>query len=792
MSSPTPPTAPKPAAKWASKMGAAVRRSPSLLSLGRSSEADDDTKSLRRSASRNLKAPLLMPTLTMEGPGREEAAMKADAIVPSRLAGTVTEPAVEIPQPPTVVDPHVETNIPALPPPPGTPKPPAKWASKMGAAIRRSLSLLSLGRSSETDDDTKSLRRSASRNLKMSQTSPPSPPPVQSSPSMSTSTLEVHVRKESIINDDLLGSSPLARIVTESAIEIPQSPEVVDPYAETNTPVPLPPSGTPKPAVKWVSKMGAAIRRPSSLLSLRRPSAPSSEADTDAKSLRRSTSRSLKMPQAPPPLVESPPSMPTSISESPTGDEAIMKDAVGVSPQPEPLSMPTPISETTATEEAAMEADVVGSSPLATDIGSGVEAPQPTEAVDTYADTNTPSSEADVGTKSMQRSTSRGLRIPQAPPPPPIESPLSMPPPISESPATEEATMKADVVGFSPLARTITESAVEPLQPTEVVDPYADTNIPEADADTGYLRRNMSPGLKVPLTPTRPVQSPFTARNPPVAPGAVPLPTLPSMPTPPALETSAREESTTKADVVDPFPLARTVREPVVEAEAAKSVESTEPASAAEIKTAAPADEATSAVGLVPLPVIDAFVGNPRAFTDLPEEHPQPTEVVDLYAETYTPAASPPAEEPAVSDAPEPMAVAPIEQHSRTTAGVAARPATDHIDKPIPEPAVEPTVAAVPKSTVPVEKRSRSTAEVAAQPETIHVDKLIPKLAVAPAKESTVAAAPRPTMAPTEHHSRPRAVAEAASIKQFNSYLQVAIGVFTVVAFSASVLRWRR
>ncbi|KAF5329496.1 hypothetical protein D9619_009081 [Psilocybe cf. subviscida] len=563
MSNPASPEIPKPGTKWASKIAGTIRRPFSPSGLGHlstpPSEVDNDTKSRHRSTLRNSKAPqnpppplvqspLSRPILTEKGVGGEEAIVKADTVVPSPFTGTIRESAVGIPQPPTVVNPYVEPSTPALPPSSGTPKPTAKWASKMGAAMRRSPSLLSLGRSSEADADTKSVRRSASRSLKMPHTL--SPPPVQSSPLMSTSTLEGSVREESITNDDFV---------------------VVDSYAETNTPLPLPPTETPKSATKWPSKMVATISRSSSRLSLRRAPTPLYEADTDAKSLWRSTSRSLEMPQAPPPPVESPPLMPTSILESPTRDEAIIKDDIGVTPQPTPPSMPTSILEALATEEAMMESDAVGSSPLArTDIESAVKAPQPTKVIDPYADTNTTSSEADADTKSLQRSMSRNSNVPQ--------------------------------------------------------------------------------------TSTLPVQ-------PPVAYGVIPLPTPPSIPTS-VLEISASEEATMRADIADTSPLAGTVKEPEVETEAAESVESPvlAAASAAEMKAAAPADEATSPVGYVLPPAIDVSIDHPGAFTDLPEELLQPEKVVDPYTKTDTPAPPTPAEDPAVAAAPKPMVAPAIKQ----------------------------------------------------------------------------------------------------------------------------------
>ncbi len=85
------------------------------------------------------------------------------------------------------------------------------------------------------------------------------------------------------------------------------------------------PPGTPKPAgSRWASRMGAAVRRSSTLLSIARPTTPQTDRDSDTASLRKSSSREAlstslapKVSTAPPPVVAPEVTIPTPIAESP-------------------------------------------------------------------------------------------------------------------------------------------------------------------------------------------------------------------------------------------------------------------------------------------------------------------------------------------------------------------------------------------------------------------------------------------------------------------------------------------
>ncbi|KAF8967511.1 hypothetical protein BDZ97DRAFT_1755936 [Flammula alnicola] len=200
------------------------------------------------------------------------------------------------------------------------------------------------------------------------------------------------------------------------------------------------PPGTPRPASKWASRMGAAMRRSSTILSIARPSTPASgERDSDSSSLRRVSSRdSLTAPTVvtPPPtqLV----SVPTPIAESPAREaEATQQETVGPSPlaqqtvvatQPSESTIaasPEPVQPAVATEQERATSPIgyvpppvidssVGNPGAFTDDPEAL--PQPDVVKDPYAASNT------------------------GPPPPPAEEQTTtsaefVPPPVVDSSA---------------------------------------------------------------------------------------------------------------------------------------------------------------------------------------------------------------------------------------------------------------------------------------------------------------------------------------------------------------------
>lgn len=178
------------------------------------------------------------------------------------------------------------------------------------------------------------------------------------------------------------------------------------------------PPGTPKPPAKWASRLGGAIRRSSTVLSIGRPSTPSSDPDSDSKSLRRSTSRS-------------------DLATAPTL----------VTPPPPVPSIPTPIAESPAREAAAtlQQRDIVGPSPLVQQAATVEERPSAAGPDTTLTPSPEPVQPAAVSAEEQ------------------ITSPVGyVPPPIIDS-----------TVG-NPGA--FTDVLEELPKPTEVLDPYAATN----------------------------------------------------------------------------------------------------------------------------------------------------------------------------------------------------------------------------------------------------------------------------------------------------------------------------
>lgn len=223
------------------------------------------------------------------------------------------------------------------------------------------------------------------------------------------------------------------------------------------------PPGSPRPS-KWASRMGAAVRRSSTLLSIARPSTPQTDRDSDTNSLRKSISRealasaprvdtSSPAPAPAPPVPQV--TIPTPIAESPAREAEATREVVARSPLVQADAAAPPIVESPKDEFVPPPTiDSTAGNPGAfTDIIDTI--PQPSVAKDPFADSNT------------------------GPPPPPALEPepaAEAAPAVSETTAPAEESVPAprliDSTAGNPGA--FTDELDELPQPTVARDPFAE------------------------------------------------------------------------------------------------------------------------------------------------------------------------------------------------------------------------------------------------------------------------------------------------------------------------------
>ncbi|KJA17750.1 hypothetical protein HYPSUDRAFT_46089 [Hypholoma sublateritium FD-334 SS-4] len=262
MSSPSPAAKPKAGTKWVSRMGIPVR-SPSLLGRQQSTAPEKDTplsKTLTRDTTATASPPPTADaTSSKSGPkwaSKLGAAAKRTPSVVNLSRPTAASAAKERDSDTASIQTTASRDSVAISSRPSTPstepngKGP-KWASKLGAAARRSPSMLSLARptaasaAKESDAVPVPARKSISPTPKS--TSPPEASRKPATPSSGKAT------------------------------KAPSPPPAPMKAVKASKPVP-PPSPAPpadaagaKPKTKWTSRVGGAVRRSSSLLSTARP-----------------------------------------------------------------------------------------------------------------------------------------------------------------------------------------------------------------------------------------------------------------------------------------------------------------------------------------------------------------------------------------------------------------------------------------------------------------------------------------------------------------------------------------
>ncbi|KAF9476778.1 hypothetical protein BDN70DRAFT_151545 [Pholiota conissans] len=266
---------------------------------------------------------------------------------------------------------------------------------------------------------------------------------------------------------------------------------------------PTPPT-TPRGGSKWGSRLGAAVRRSSTLLTLSRPTTPSpADRDSDTASLRRSTSREAipastpslstsKLAAAPTASKQGVP--PTPIAESPAREDAATQQEAAAATGPSPLANadnqitaspePAPFVPAALAEEAATS-PVGYVPPPVIDSSAGnpgaftddPEAlPQPDVVKDPYAASNTgppPPSDA------VEEASALAEREVAAEPAPTTEY---VPPPVVDSAAANPGAY--------------TDQATELPQPTVAHDPFAEgvaAPVPVAASEPAIMLETHAP-----------------------------------------------------------------------------------------------------------------------------------------------------------------------------------------------------------------------------------------------------------------------------------------------------------
>lgn len=279
----TPPSAgkPKPTQKWVSRMGTAVRRSPSLLSRQTTDDAAPAPVPAKAPPKPVAKAapvspPPPPPTPAAEPPAAKPQsgnkwAAKLGAATRRNSSSVSLARAADSDAASIKTTGSGESAAPAKEAPGGP-----KWAAKLGAAAKRSPSMLSLARptaasaAKNADGDTASLRKSTSRASLVPTPAPKAAPSRPASPSKPA----IPVAKKT------------AKQVSPPPPPVPQ-PKSVKGAKLATTPLPAAakskaPAETAveKPKPKWTARVGGAVRRSSSLLGATKPITAATPAPT--------------------------------------------------------------------------------------------------------------------------------------------------------------------------------------------------------------------------------------------------------------------------------------------------------------------------------------------------------------------------------------------------------------------------------------------------------------------------------------------------------------------------------
>ncbi|KAJ3505857.1 hypothetical protein NLJ89_g7196 [Agrocybe chaxingu] len=248
-------------------------------------------------------------------------------------------------------------------------------------------------------------------------------------------------------------------------------------------------SPSPKPG-RWSSRMGGALRRTSTLLSIARPGTPSRESgsdkDSDTTSLRRSTSRSsLSGPSTLAPPAPTPqPNAPSPIAESPAREAlAVQQDIVG----------PSPLAKQTTAEPESIEAAVTAS-------------PEPAQAParsETAEDTTSPERSP---TSLRTFLNPKSLLTPFAasstgPPTPPVEEAKAE---VAPQPAVEEPAAQPQVIAAPALEQTSSyfdKPMAESMKSSESLVPASRVEFAEAVEQNTAIE---APAPKAEVQPTLP------------------------------------------------------------------------------------------------------------------------------------------------------------------------------------------------------------------------------------------------------------------------------------------------
>ncbi|CAA7259460.1 unnamed protein product [Cyclocybe aegerita] len=236
----------------------------------------------------------------------------------------------------------------------------------------------------------------------------------------------------------------------------------------------------------------------------------------------------------------------------------------------------------------------------------------------------------------------------------------------------------------------------------------------DKDSDTASLRRSTSrSSLSGPSTLAPPAPAPQVSAPSPIA------------------ESPAREELAVQQDIVGPSPLAK---QTTAEPESIEAAVTASPEPAPVPARAETVEDIASPVGYIPPPVIDSSAGNPGAFTDEPEDLPQPEVAVDPFAASNTGPPVPPVEEAKSEVAPQPAIEEPAVQPQVITAP-ALEQTPSYFDKPMAE-SMKSAESLVPASRAEfAEAVEQNTAIEAAAPKAEVQQPTLPSAPAAQAQE---------------------------------------------------------
>ncbi|KJA17726.1 hypothetical protein HYPSUDRAFT_1005282 [Hypholoma sublateritium FD-334 SS-4] len=284
------------------------------------------------------------------------------------------------------------------------------------------------------------------------------------------------------------------------------------------------PPGTPKPAgSRWASRMGAAVRRSSTLLSIARPTTPQTDRDSDTSSLRKSSSREAlsssltpKVNTAPPPVAAPEVTIPTPIAESPAREaEATQREALGRSPlvqaadtdgaaapsaDPPPAAPVQDLASPVTYVPPPLIDSSAGNPGAFTDILDTI--PQPDVVKDPYAATNTGRSVAPSVVEEPQAVVESPQAIVESPQHVATEEPAPeySPPPVIDSAAGNPGafTDEPDALPQSVVARDpIIDPVPEPVSAPAVIEEPAVINaaVVETKADPVEVLTPAAPAM---------------------------------------------------------------------------------------------------------------------------------------------------------------------------------------------------------------------------------------------------------------------------------------------------------